>query len=191
MLDLEVPGDTFEELAQVIRYRMQEVATFGQSLIWSVDSQRRRAEVSVIPRNGRTTIRITEDMGHLLRQNFGGQAHRYDTASRDLPQGMNLARRRRRPGGQRGSAWASNRTRGSWRRRLPGSDRLPWRSHHPGRSRIQTMELAVGPAGRGNGRPAATASAAAVAIATAFAAAVAASGLGGGGGTAGLRLKRA
>ena len=74
VLDLEVPGDAFEELAQVIRHRMQEVgtvATFGKSLIWSVDSQRRRAEVSVIPRNGRTTIRITEDMGQLLRQNFG------------------------------------------------------------------------------------------------------------------------
>ena len=75
VLDLEVPGDAFEELAQVIRHRMQEigtVATFGKSLIWSVDSQRRRAEVSVIPRNGRTTIRITEDMGQMLRQNFGG-----------------------------------------------------------------------------------------------------------------------
>ncbi len=75
VLDLEVPGDAFEELAQVIRHRMQEVgtvATFGKSLIWSVDSRRRRAEVSVIPRNGRTTIRITEDMGQMLRQNFGG-----------------------------------------------------------------------------------------------------------------------
>ena len=75
VLEVEISGDAFEELAQVIRHRMQEigtVATFGKSLIWSVDSQRRRAEVSVMPRNGRTTIRITEDMGQMARGTFGG-----------------------------------------------------------------------------------------------------------------------
>lgn len=80
-IDGEVPTDEYEELVLVIQRELGGVgsaSTFGRSLQWTmrgVDRRRvssRTVQVTVTPRNGRTTIRIEEPLGQLAGGLFGG-----------------------------------------------------------------------------------------------------------------------
>src|SRR3982751_5285903 len=80
-IDGEVPADEFEQLVLEIQRQLGQVgsaATIGRSLQWtgqSVDRRRvstRTVQVTISPRNGRTTIRIEERLGGLAGGLFGG-----------------------------------------------------------------------------------------------------------------------
>ena len=80
-IDGEVSPDEFEALVLEIQRELGGVgsaSTFGRSLQWTmrgVDRRRissRVVQVTVSPRNGRTTIRIEEPLGQLAGGLFGG-----------------------------------------------------------------------------------------------------------------------
>ena len=80
-IDGEVPAEEFETLVLEIQRELGGVgsaSTFGRSLQWTmrgVDRRRvssRTVQVTVTPRNGRTTIRIEEPLGQLAGGLFGG-----------------------------------------------------------------------------------------------------------------------
>jgi hypothetical protein len=80
-IDGEVPADEFEQLVLEIQRQLGVVgaaSTIGRSLQWTVQSVDRRrvstrtVQVTVSPRNGRTTIRIEERLGGLAGGLFGG-----------------------------------------------------------------------------------------------------------------------
>jgi hypothetical protein len=80
-IDGEVPADEFEQLVLEIQRQLGQVgsaATIGRSLQWTVQSADRRRvstrtmQVTISPRNGRTTIRIEERLGGLAGGLFGG-----------------------------------------------------------------------------------------------------------------------
>ncbi|MFI5239408.1 MAG: protein kinase, partial [Gemmatimonadales bacterium] len=61
-VDREVASDEFEFLVDTIQRSfgdIGQVSTLGRSLLWSSQGQQRKLQVSVVPRHGRTTIRIT------------------------------------------------------------------------------------------------------------------------------------
>ena len=77
----ELPADEYEALVLEIQRELGGVgsaSTFGRSLQWTmrgVDRRRvssRTVQVTVTPRNGRTTIRIEEPVGQLAGGLFGG-----------------------------------------------------------------------------------------------------------------------
>jgi hypothetical protein len=80
-IDGEVPADEYEQLVLEIQRQLGEVgsgSTIGRSLQWTVQSAARRrvsartVQVTISPRNGRTTIRIEERLGGLAGGLFGG-----------------------------------------------------------------------------------------------------------------------
>jgi hypothetical protein len=80
-IDGEVSADEYEALVLEIQRELGGVgsaSTFGRSLQWTmrgVDRRRvasRIVQVTVTPRNGRTTIRIEEPLGQLAGGLFGG-----------------------------------------------------------------------------------------------------------------------
>jgi hypothetical protein len=80
-IDGEVPTDEYEPLVLEIQGLLGEVgsaSTIGRSLQWTVQSAARRrastrtVQVTISPRNGRTTIRIEERLGGLAGGLFGG-----------------------------------------------------------------------------------------------------------------------
>ncbi len=74
-IDGEVPPDSFELLVDTIQRSIGEmghVSTLGRSLVWSAEGQSRKLHVNVIPRNGRTTIRLTERLTPIAGGLFGG-----------------------------------------------------------------------------------------------------------------------
>jgi len=80
-IDGEVPADEYEQLVLEIQRQLGEVGsatTIGRSLQWTVQSAARRrvstrtVQVTISPRNGRTTIRIEERLGGLAGGLFGG-----------------------------------------------------------------------------------------------------------------------
>lgn len=80
-IDGEVPPDEFEPLVlemQRVLGRVGSASTLGRTLQWTLQSvDRRRAstrtvQVTITPRNGRTTIRIEERLGGLAGGVFGG-----------------------------------------------------------------------------------------------------------------------
>jgi serine/threonine protein kinase len=77
--EVQVPGEApdrdFDILIEIIRRQMGEVgtvSTIGRSLSWSTTSKYRQVSVSVVPRNGRTTIRVDERLTNLAGGLFGG-----------------------------------------------------------------------------------------------------------------------
>ncbi|MDQ6885696.1 MAG: serine/threonine protein kinase [Gemmatimonadota bacterium] len=71
----EVPDSEFEMLVETIRRSMGNVghvSTLGRSLAWTHDGQQRKMHVTIVPRAGRTTIRIDEKLGPLAGALFGG-----------------------------------------------------------------------------------------------------------------------
>jgi len=80
-IDGEVPVEEYEPMVLEIQRQLAEVgsaSTIGRSLQWTVQSAARRrastrtVQVTVSPRNGRTTIRIEERLGGLAGGLFGG-----------------------------------------------------------------------------------------------------------------------
>jgi hypothetical protein len=80
-IDGEVPADEFETLVLEMQRELGQVgaaSTFGRSLQWTVQGVDRRrvstrtVQVTISPRDGRTTIRIEERLGGLAGGLFGG-----------------------------------------------------------------------------------------------------------------------
>jgi hypothetical protein len=80
-IDGEVPAEEYEPIVLLIQRELGGVgsaSTLGRSLVWTmqgVDRRRvstRTVQVTVTPRNGRTTIRMEEPLGQLAGGLFGG-----------------------------------------------------------------------------------------------------------------------
>jgi len=80
-IDGEVPAEEYETMVLEIQRELGGVgsaSTLGRSLVWTmtgVDRRRvstRTVQVTVTPRNGRTTIRMEEPLGQLAGGVFGG-----------------------------------------------------------------------------------------------------------------------
>lgn len=80
-IDGEIPVEEYETLVLEIQRELGgvgQVSTLGRSLVWTmqgVDRRRvstRTVQLTVTPRNGRTTIRIEEPLGQLAGGLFGG-----------------------------------------------------------------------------------------------------------------------
>ena len=75
VVDGEMPERDFDLLIDVIRRGVGEVGTLsavGRSFTWHSMGQGRRVQVSVHPRNGKTTIRASENLGNQMGGLFGG-----------------------------------------------------------------------------------------------------------------------
>jgi serine/threonine-protein kinase len=71
----EVPESELYLLVDTIRRRMGEsgqVGTLGRSVSWSSTSKDRRLQISIVSRQGKTTIRADERLGNLAGAIFGG-----------------------------------------------------------------------------------------------------------------------
>ena len=80
-IDGEVPQDAYEAMVLEIQRELGgvgSVSTLGRSLVWTMTGADRRrvttrtVQVTVTPRNGRTTIRMEEPLGQLAGGLFGG-----------------------------------------------------------------------------------------------------------------------
>jgi hypothetical protein len=75
VVDGEMPERDFDLLIDVIRRGVGEVGTLsavGRSFTWHSMGQGRRVQVSVHPRNGKTTIRASENLRSQMGGLFGG-----------------------------------------------------------------------------------------------------------------------
>jgi serine/threonine-protein kinase len=77
VVDGEIPVDDYDLLIDIIRRTTGEagsVGSVGRSFTWQTSSMndKRSLQVSVFPRNGKTTIRVTERFGRLAGALFGG-----------------------------------------------------------------------------------------------------------------------
>ena len=71
----EVPETDLDLLVDIIRQRLGDaghVGTLGRSVSWSATAKDRRLQISIVPRHGRTTIRIDERLAPLAGALFGG-----------------------------------------------------------------------------------------------------------------------
>ena len=75
----EMSIDDYDLLLDVIRHGVSEpgtLATVGRSFSWQSDPNKRNLHISVIPRNGKTTIRVSENLkrvvGGLFAASMGG-----------------------------------------------------------------------------------------------------------------------
>ena len=71
----EVRPDSFEVLVNMIQRAMGDpghVSTLGRSLHFALVHQQRRLQISIVPRGGRTTIRVDERLAPLIGGLFGG-----------------------------------------------------------------------------------------------------------------------
>jgi serine/threonine-protein kinase len=77
IVDGEVPTDDYDLFVDLIRRHTGEagnIGSVGRSFTWQTGSvnDRRTLQVSVFPRNGKTTIRVSERIGRLAGALFGG-----------------------------------------------------------------------------------------------------------------------
>jgi serine/threonine protein kinase len=77
IVDGEVPTDDYDLFVDIIRRETSEhgnVGSVGRSFTWQTASMndKRSMQVSVFPRNGKTTIRVSERIGRLAGAIFGG-----------------------------------------------------------------------------------------------------------------------
>jgi hypothetical protein len=71
----EVPESELYILVDTIRRRMGEpghVGAIGRSVSWSSANKNRRLQISIVSRQGRTTIRVDERLGQLAAGLYGG-----------------------------------------------------------------------------------------------------------------------
>ena len=79
-IDGELPADEFETVVLEIQRELGlgQASTLGRSLVWTMQGVSRRrvssrtVQVTVTPRNGRTTIRMEEPLGQVAGGLFGG-----------------------------------------------------------------------------------------------------------------------
>ena len=75
VVDGEVPEDDFDLLVDLIRRKTNQtglLASVGRSLSWQTHPGGRNMQVSVLPRGGKTTIRVSENLKHAIGEIFGG-----------------------------------------------------------------------------------------------------------------------
>ena len=75
VVDGEVAERDFDRFAETIRRALADVGvvgSMGRSFTWSGTDPKRRVHVSVQVRSGRTTIRVAENLRHLVGSVFGG-----------------------------------------------------------------------------------------------------------------------
>jgi serine/threonine-protein kinase len=75
IVDGEVSENDFDQLAETIRRALSDggiVGSMGRSFTWSASDPKRRVHVAVQMRGGRTTIRVSETLRHLMGSVFGG-----------------------------------------------------------------------------------------------------------------------
>jgi serine/threonine-protein kinase len=75
VVDGEMPEDDFDLLVDIIRAQTGEagiVSAVGRSFAWQTHPGKRNMQVSVFPRNGRTTIRVSESLRGAAGGLFGG-----------------------------------------------------------------------------------------------------------------------
>jgi len=71
----EMPERDYDLVLDIIRREIGEVGqigSVGRTFSWSVSSRERNLQISVMPRGGRTTIRVDEQVGQLAKGIFGG-----------------------------------------------------------------------------------------------------------------------
>ena len=74
VVDGEMPTSDYDLMLDVIRRHLVDVGTLGsvgRSFTWQTTA-RRNVQVSIVPRNGKTTIRVTENLRNLAGGLFGG-----------------------------------------------------------------------------------------------------------------------
>jgi serine/threonine-protein kinase len=74
-IDGEMPERDYDLVLDIIRREIGEVGqigSVGRTFSWSISSRERRLQISVMPRGGKTTIRVDEQLGHIARGLFGG-----------------------------------------------------------------------------------------------------------------------
>jgi serine/threonine-protein kinase len=75
VVDGEVAERDFDRFAESIRRTLSDVGvvgSMGRSFTWSATDPKRRVHVSAQVRSGRTTIRVAENLRHLVGSVFGG-----------------------------------------------------------------------------------------------------------------------
>ena len=71
----EMPERDYDLLLDIIRREIGEVGqigSVGRTFSWSVSNQNRKLQISVMPRAGKTTVRIDENLGQITGGIFGG-----------------------------------------------------------------------------------------------------------------------
>jgi serine/threonine-protein kinase len=71
----EMPELDYDLVLDIIRREIGEVGqigSVGRTFSWSVSNQNRKLQISVMPRGGRTTVRVDEQLSNLAGGVFGG-----------------------------------------------------------------------------------------------------------------------
>ena len=74
-VDREVPTLAFDAMVETIRGdigSLGQVSTLGRALAWHSGNRQRQLQITVVPRQGRTTIRAQEQFGNAAGGLFGG-----------------------------------------------------------------------------------------------------------------------
>jgi serine/threonine-protein kinase len=74
-IDGEIPERDYDLVLDIIRREIGEVGqigSVGRTFSWSVSNQNRKLQISVMPRGGRTTVRIDEQINNIAGGVFGG-----------------------------------------------------------------------------------------------------------------------
>jgi eukaryotic-like serine/threonine-protein kinase len=74
-IDGEMPERDYDLVLDLIRREIGEVGqigSVGRTFSWSVSNQNRKLQISVMPRGGKTTVRIDEQLGNIAGGVFGG-----------------------------------------------------------------------------------------------------------------------
>ena len=74
-IDGEMPERDYDLVLDIIRREIGEVGqigSVGRTFSWSVSNQNRKLQISVMPRGGRTTVRIDEQLSNVAGGVFGG-----------------------------------------------------------------------------------------------------------------------
>ena len=82
-IDGEMPERDYDLVLDIIRREIGEVGqigSVGRTFSWSVSNQNRKLQISVMPRGGRTTVRVDEQLSNVagghLRRNHGWRRRR-------------------------------------------------------------------------------------------------------------------
>jgi eukaryotic-like serine/threonine-protein kinase len=74
-IDGEMPERDYDLVLDIIRREIGEVGqigSVGRTFSWSVSNQNRKLQISVMPRGGKTTVRIDEQLSNVAGGIFGG-----------------------------------------------------------------------------------------------------------------------